>query len=253
MTLRAQVSRIARRSPLVREVARKLVFGTARRLAFARATRKVGTVWTALPYSMMGFKRLSRLYDLAAGLEREGLAGSIVECGVRSGGSSAVFASAARSNREREIWLFDSWEGLPEPSEVDVSFWTGRRGERGSLPSSIETVRELLFEKLHLDPDKIHFAQGWFEKTVPALKTNVGPIALLVLDCSWYESYKLCLNELYDSVVRGGIVWLDDYGIWQGCKQATDEFIAERRLDVTLHPVWEAQGGTYWAVYLRKE
>jgi hypothetical protein len=128
MTLRARVSRLVRRNPVVREAARKVVFDSARRLAFVKATRRVGTVWTALPYSMMGFKKLSRLYDLAAEVEREGLTGSFVECGVRSGGSSAVFASAARESRHRNMWLFDSWEGLQEPFELDVFFSSGKHG-----------------------------------------------------------------------------------------------------------------------------
>ncbi len=145
---------------------------------------------------MMGYERLYRLYDLAVALERDALPGSFVECGVRNGGSSAVIAAAARSNLGRDVWLFDSWEGLPEPSEFDVSFLTGKRGEKGSLQSSMELVRELLFSKLRLDPDRIHLVKGWFAETILACKTEIGSISLLILDCLWYESYKLCLNEL---------------------------------------------------------
>lgn len=245
MTLRGRAARIARHSPVVREIVLKL--------ATAGPTRKFGTIRTARSFSLMDSRRLSTLYDLALGLEREARSGSFVECGVGNGGSSAVVASAARNNGMRESWLFDSWEGMPEPSYLDISLLSGRRGKKGMLQSSMETVRELLFHKLNLDPNRIHLVKGWFAETIPAAKKDIGAIALLVLDCCWYESYKLCLRELYDSVVEGGIVWLDGYvGAWQGCKQATDEFIAERHLDVTMHLVRGRKGNSYWPVYLRR-
>lgn len=245
MTIQAHAWRLADRNRVVREI--------VRRLALVGPTRKFGTIGTARPFSLMSSRRLSVLYDLASGLERDARFGSFVECGVWNGGSSAVVASAARKNGMREIWLFDSWEGMPEPSDLDVHRVPGRHAEKGMLQSSMETVQELLFHKLSFDPNRIHLVKGWFEETIPKVKQDIGPIALLVLDCCWYESYKLCLHELYDSVVEGGIVWLDGYvGSWEGCKQATDEFIAERHLRVTLHPVQRREGGSHWPVYLRK-
>lgn len=244
MGLSGRVRRAVRRNPIALEMARWL--------ARAGPARKVGTVWTAKPFSMMGSRRLSRLYDLAMELERRAVAGSFVECGVRNGGSSAVVASAFRRNQARTSWLFDSWEGLPEPSAIDVSLFTGERGQRGSLPSSLETVRHLLFRKLRLDPRRIHLVKGWFEETIPPLKSALSPIAFLVLDCSWYASYKFCLQELYDLVAPGGIIWLDGYASWQGCRRAVDEFIAERDLHVILRPVLERDDGFYMAVYVQK-
>jgi O-methyltransferase len=244
MGFRGRVFRAIQRSPAVAEA--------ARRLARVRPARKAGTIWTAKPFSMMGYRRLSRLYDLAYGLERNGVVGSFVECGVRNGGSSAVIASAVRENRDRRVWLFDSWDGLPEPSTADFSLRSGRQGEKGMLPSSIDTVRHLMFATLNLDQSRIHLVQGWFEETIPPIATDLAPIAFLVLDCSWYESYRFCLNELYDRVAKGGIVWLDGYGSWHGCRQAVDEFIAQRQLNATLHPVLEDDAGVYMAVYLHK-
>ena len=63
MTLPSRVFRLVRRNPMVLEI--------ARRLAFIDPTRKVATVWTAKPYSMTGYERLYRLYELAAAFERE--------------------------------------------------------------------------------------------------------------------------------------------------------------------------------------
>jgi len=71
-----------------------------------------------------------------------------------------------------------------------------------------------------------------FQDTFPSVRT--GDIALLHIDADWYESVKLCLERFYDSVQPGGFVVIDDYGHWEGCKKATDEFLRNRSLDVTL-------------------
>lgn len=97
-----------------------------------------------------------------------------------------------------------------------------------------EKVRELLFKKLKLDNKVIHLVKGWFNDTLPIHKNDIGKIALLHLDCDWYESVKICLEELYDSVIEGGFIFIDDYGHWRGCKKAVDEFIKERDLKIEL-------------------
>jgi O-methyltransferase len=52
----------------------------------------------------------------------------------------------------------------------------------------------------------------------------MGEIAILRLDNDWYESTKFCLEKLYDKVIDGGIIIIDDYGHWVGAKRAVDEF-----------------------------
>ena len=191
---------------------------------------KVRLIWTVRPYTMLLYARLSALYEAARRLEKEGIEGSFVECGVWNGGSAGVVAAVAK---ERHIWLFDSWKGLPEPSIYDISL-RGQPGQKGMALGSEEKARELLFEKLKLNDGTIHLVRGWFSDSLPARKNEVGQIALLHLDCDWYESVKLCLEELYDRVVIGGYVFIDDYGHWRGCKKAVDEFIKKRTLGVEL-------------------
>ena len=62
---------------------------------------------------------------------------------------------------------------------------------------------------------------------------------MLRLDGDWYESTRVCLEHLHDLVVPGGFVIIDDYGYWEGCRRAVDEFLASRRPDfkVTVIPV----------------
>jgi hypothetical protein len=102
---------------------------------------------------------------------------------------------------------------------------------------SEEKAKNLIFKKLKLDGDKVHLVKGWFKDTIPLHKDDIGNIALLHLDCDWYESVKFCLATLYDRVVKNGIVIIDDYGYWKGCKKAFDEFIIKRNLSIELHKV----------------
>jgi len=83
----------------------------------------------------------------------------------------------------------------------------------------------------------------WFEQTLAADKSTVGTIALLRFDGDLYESARVCLEQLYGQVVPGGIVVIDDYFQYQGCRRAVDEFM--RQLPPTmLHPV--DSNAIYW-------
>jgi hypothetical protein len=84
---------------------------------------------------------------------------------------------------------------------------------------------------------RIHIRQGWFQETLPVAKHEIGPIAVLRLDGDWYDSTKVCLENLYDLVTVGGFVLIDDYGYWEGCRRAVDEFLASRKLEVALNAV----------------
>jgi hypothetical protein len=67
---------------------------------------------------------------------------------------------------------------------------------------------------------------GWFETTLTGAAPSIGPIAIRSIDAVLYASVKVCLESLYDQVVAGGVVILDDYGYWPGCRRATHEFLA---------------------------
>ncbi|HXX94758.1 MAG TPA: TylF/MycF/NovP-related O-methyltransferase, partial [Planctomycetota bacterium] len=155
------------------------------------------------------------------------------------GGCAGVAATVVReAGDRRRVHLFDSFEGLPEPSDKDgpeaVSYSDGRGGGRllttGNCVASVEDVKDLFFNRLGLDPGNVVFHVGWFQDTLPRDRDGVGPIALLRLDGDWYESTAACLRHLYPSVVSGGFVILDDYGQWQGCRRAFEEYVQAQRL-----------------------
>jgi hypothetical protein len=83
--------------------------------------------------------------------------------------------------------------------------------------------------------DKLHFIQGKVEDTIPA--RIPGAIALLRLDTDWYESTRHELLHLYPRLVSGGVMVIDDYGHWQGARQAVDEYFAAGEVPHFLHRV----------------
>ena len=194
-----------------------------------------------MPYTMLGIQRLRTLRRFAEQIDQEGISGNVVECGSYNGGSAAIMAQvAAASPRGRQIYLFDSFEGLPPATEQD-----GERAKAytGLCCGAMDKVREVL-HALQVPAERVTLVKGWFDQTLP--QADVGRIALLHLDTDWYESLRVCLENLYDRVEPGGFVVLDDYGYWEGCRRAWHEFEASRALGVTLTPIDET------AVYFRK-
>lgn len=194
-------------------------------------------------YSMISVDRLRSLYDRSIDLARLRIPGAIVECGTWNGGAAAVISHASiRGGMARDIWLFDSFEGLPAPTADDPPE-VHKAYHAGWCTGSPEKAIAILTSE-GTKPEKIHIVKGWFEETLPA--AHVGPIALLHVDSDWYESVRICLNAFFDSVVAGGLIVIDDYHLWGGCRKAVDEFVEARGVGHLLQP----SGRT--AVYLTK-
>jgi O-methyltransferase len=205
-----------------------------------RDARRRRAIKRIRPHSMVAPEGLESLYDLVRQCDAHGVPGALVECGVWHGGAAALMALATR-NSGRQLHLFDSFAGIPEPirgidgaralsevtsakdtpgGEMKVAWDYGERGGPGS-PAS---VRNLLLE-VGYEPTLVHIHEGWFQETVPAAAPTIGQIAVLHLDADWYESTRLCLEYLFGNVTRGGVVVIDDYGAYDGCRKAVDEFI----------------------------
>jgi O-methyltransferase len=179
-------------------------------------------------FSMIPVARLEELASIAQ--EVRGLSGALVECGVWNGGSAALLASAAHQPR-RHVWLFDSWSGLPHPSYEDGEQARSKYESRdGKL--CVGDIRQpaIAFAAAGVLDNVLHLRRGWFEDTLDKASSEIGDIAILHIDADWYASVKKCLQALYPLVVSGGLVILDDYGHWQGCRQAVDDYFADKGL-----------------------
>ncbi|MCH7780604.1 MAG: class I SAM-dependent methyltransferase, partial [Acidobacteria bacterium] len=189
-------------------------------------------------------------FDVTAMAEDRGIPGALVECGVAEGGTSAMLALANRclGNTSRAKWLFDSYEGLPEPTQEDYEGGTTgdfiRPLPKGACLGTVEQVEELMFETLCFSQSDTFLIKGWFQDSVPKHRARIGDIAVLRLDGDWYESTKIPLENLYDFVSPGGFVIIDDYGTCFGSRKAVDEFRRERRLESPLNS--DGRGGVWF-------
>jgi len=178
----------------------------------------MNTLEIVQPYTMMPAARLAALAQLV----RDVPAGDIAQFGVWNGGSAALLASAVRP--PRTVWLFDSFQGLPAPGPQDGAKAHDKysRVGRGWCEGSEEMVREV-FAAIRWPKRLLHITPGWLEDTLPTAK--IGPLAVLHIDVDFYEATKLVLMRFADSVVKGGIIIVDDYGHWEGARRACDEFM----------------------------
>lgn len=214
--------------------------------------KKARVISRVISYSLVGPSGLEATYDAAVDVEKRNVEGSFVECGVARGGCAALMALVATEhNKNRKVWLFDSFAGLPHPTNADHNESGGSTGghllwlKKGSCLGTYEQVEKFLFSTLSLDRENVHMVKGWFQDTLEEYKITVGPIAILRIDADWYESVKCCLDNFYDQVVRRGYVIVDDYlRVW-GAKKALDEFLARR--DITVRLVDDGRGGCLFA------
>ena len=145
---------------------------------------------------------------------------------------------ALDNNINRTFYAFDSYEGFPEPNEKDIVAYTGEKaldlnnwGMKKDGNAPLDNLNECI-NKLSIPNNVIVPVKGWFKDTVFNFNNK---IAILRLDGDWYDSTKVCLDNLYDKVVSGGVVIFDDYGYWKGCKEATDEFLLKHNISVELN------------------
>jgi O-methyltransferase len=202
---------------------------------------------------MAGLKRCLNLWSLCRQVLKRNIPGDFVECGVWRGGSALIMGSALKSSKQnRLLHLFDSFEGLPQPGLEDgtrAAEYSDEKNGGELVPiakceASLDHVRMTLFHQAGLDPAHIRFHVGWFQNTVPEVAESMGPLAVLRLDGDWYASTRVCLENLYPRLSSGGILILDDYFCWEGCRKATDEYRQKHCITASLVKVDEVC--CYW-------
>lgn len=201
------------------------------------------------PYTQTGPERIVALARSVEYVVGNGIPGAVVECGVWRGGSMMAAAKTLLrlGVQDRELYLFDTFEGMPPPMARDVSHWGEPASEayarfRGGGAGGIFEANAVPLEEVKAavlgvgyDPSRIHFIRGKVEDTLPA--ASPGPIALLRLDTDWYESTKHEMEHLFPLLSRGGVLILDDYGEWQGARTAVDEYIARNAVKILLNRI----------------
>ena len=216
----------------------------------------VKSIFSIMPYSLVGVGGLEVTYKTVKNVCEQDISGDIVELGVARGGCAALMASVMFDKYlcgriQRKLWLFDSYEGLPDPTDMDFNSELGngtgdhvRPLPKGSCLGQLDEVKHLMFKKNDFPKERIEFVKGWFDKTVPVTKKEIQEIAVLRIDGDWYESTKCCLENLYDKVISGGYIIVDDYQSCYGCRRAVDEFIQNRNFNPDIK--FDGRGGCYF-------
>jgi O-methyltransferase len=211
----------------------------------SRADREL--IRSVSPYTMTSVEGLCALINAVRYIVKDGVPGELVECGVWRGGS---MAAAARTLvqlgcSDRHLYLFDTFEGMPEPGARDIN-WEGesaldiyrtRQGRGGGSDWCYAPEAEAagVMSLCGYDQSKIRLVKGRVEETIPAAAPD--SISLLRLDTDLYESTRHELEHLFPRLVRGGVLIIDDYGHWNGAREATDEYFAGQGGGIFLHRV----------------
>jgi hypothetical protein len=192
------------------------------------------------PLTCVPRRRLDQVETCVRRVVADGVPGDLLEAGVWRGGV-AIFMRAALLEMgvsDRDVWVADSFQGLPAPDPAlypkEAATWGSRvMREIDQLAVSRDRV-ETGFRALGLLDDRVRFLPGWFSETLPG--APIAKLAVLRLDCDLYESTRDVLTNLYDRVSPGGFVIVDDYGVDTlfDCRAAVDEFRAARGIRAPL-------------------
>jgi len=170
-------------------------------------------------------------YDCAVKLKDK--PGVYVECGVAAGAQIIAMAYGAPN---KTIYAFDSFEGIPLPSNRDDQMPGIKmlsKEEQSKLPNPGEQVLEssgatsvsltnfwdqVIASGVH--SFGIQSIGGWFEETTIGFDED---ISILRLDGDLYNSTYVCLKNLFPKVIQGAIVIIDDYQL-KGCREACIDY-----------------------------
>ena len=215
-------------------------------------------------HTMVTRHRLAVTYQIAVFAELHGLSGSFVECGTWKGGASGLLALAnlRHGATRRNLHLFDSFSDMCLPDEaIDGNLAVQQARDLGGVigpldgsltpmdgfyqslggHATVNDVHSLLIDTLNYDSEFLFVHEGWFQETIPVQRESIGPIAVLRLDSDFYRGTRFSLEMLFDQVVEGGFVIIDDYGCYQGCQRAVDDFLAQQNLPHYLNHI-DAEG-----------
>jgi hypothetical protein len=170
-------------------------------------------------------------------IERERMPGALIEAGCALGGSAIVIATAKSPGRP--FYVHDVFGMIPPPSDEDgtdvhqryETILSGQsRGIKGGKYYGYEddlvgkVTENFARHGVTLAERNVHLMQGLFEETL----VGNEPVALAHIDGDWYNSVKVCLEQIAPRLVEGGVLVIDDYDAWSGCRKAVDEWFADK-------------------------
>jgi hypothetical protein len=188
-----------------------------------------------------GPERMYALIQAVRYVTSQAIDGEVVECGVWRGGSMAIVARTLlqSGDQDRNVYLFDTFTGMTAPTDRDKIGGESATEVLARTPAwrceaALEEVRELMLSTGY-PQDRLRFVVGRVEETIPHEAPSC--ISLLRLDTDWYESTRHELLHLFPRLSRGGVLIIDDYGHWDGCRLACDEYFNQTRAKILLNRI----------------
>jgi O-methyltransferase len=194
-----------------------------------RRLRAAGMDWPLHGLTMIGLGRLDDLQRCVETLVADDVPGDVIEAGAWRGGAALLMrATLDTLGDDRTVWVADSFQGFAPSDDgaIDLRAFD-------FLAVSEEEVRES-FARLGFE-DGVRYVPGYFEDTLGALAAQRW--AIVRLDADTYEPTRHALRCLYPGLAAGGYVVIDDYGSFEGCRRAVDEFRREHAITEPLEQV----------------
>lgn len=191
--------------------------------------------------TMVGPARLAATALACEYVVREEIPGDFVECGVWRGGNSilAKIIFSKLNARSRKVWLFDTFQGMTKPTDKDFRFGSKESALETYLNSKheisgskwcraeLDEVKNNFF-KMNSNLDNVKFVSGDIAETLKEEFNIPKEISVLRLDTDWYESTLLALEYLYPRLSKNGVIIIDDFGHWEGSRNAVEKFFVNK-------------------------
>jgi O-methyltransferase len=207
--------------------------------------RESGRDWPSRAESMIGLRRMDNIQYCVQAVLEDDVPGDLIETGVWRGGACIFMKAnlAARGDTTRNVWVADSFQGLPKPNSVQFPADAGDAlHKRGGLSVGADQVRHN-FERYGLLDDRVKFLVGWFKDTLAG--APIQALSVMRLDGDMYESTWQAIEALYPKLAPGGFCIVDDYGSHQSqAGRAVNEYRDEHGID---EPIMDIDGfGAFW-------
>ena len=180
-------------------------------------------------------------------ISKNNIDGDFVECGVWKGGNIILFKLISDLLKlNKNIYAFDTFEGMPEPGEKDFDLKnidakkTFDKYKNKDIKWCYSTLDEVKSNIKSFNANYIetyNFVKGKVEETLNDEKNLPNKISLLRLDTDFFDSTKKELEVLFPKLVSGGVLIIDDYGHWKGAKKAVDQYFELDKNFLWLHRI----------------
>lgn len=188
------------------------------------------------------------LFETVKNLQKHNKHGVLIEAGCALGGSAIVIASAKQINRK--FYIYDVFGIIPAPTDKDDAdvhdrYKEIKSGQSKGLGSdkyygyeeNLFGAVKSSFERFDLptQSNNVILVKGLFQDTIDINE----PVLMAHIDGDWYESVMVCLTRITPKLVVGGVLIIDDYFAWSGCRKAVDDFFGDKKNEFEFK--WKAR------------